>query len=125
MAKRATVKNQKTAAKAHAQKSKERKLEIQELKALYIQEQNNPVVQDILKKIRSFADYHMKMAKDGVGAKAVGSDAKGQPILETVYYTNEKRLGEVDRAAGQEEIESYILRMFEIKPMEPAKKPTS
>jgi hypothetical protein len=110
-----TAKNTRNAAAAtHARKAKERALDIAGLKALYIQERENPVILDILEKLKTFSNYHTKMAKDGVGVRNTGHKLQnGEAEMETVYYSNEKRVSELDKSAGLEEMLAYIERQFE------------
>jgi len=87
--------------------------EVDSLRHSYARIKDEPAFQDILKKAKSFAAYHNKMAKDGVGYRDTGRfDEKGNAIQEIVYYTGEKRLGELDKASGIEELEDYILRQL-------------
>lgn len=113
-----TAKNTRNAAAAtHARKSKDRAIVIADLKSLYIKEQENPVLLDVMKKLKSFADYHTKMAKDGVGVRNTGHKLEnGEAEMETIYYSSEKRLSELDKAAGLEEMLAYVERQFEVAP---------
>lgn len=79
----------------------------------YARIKDEPAFRDILAKAKSFAAYHTKMAKDGVGYRDTGEfDERNQPKQEIVYYTNEKRVSELDKAAGIEELEDYIQRQL-------------
>lgn len=98
---------------AHKAKAEARVSEVQSLKHSYAQIQNEPAFLDILAKAKSFAGYHTKMAKDGVGYRDTGRfDENGKPIQEIVYYDQPKRLSELDKASGIEELEDYILRQL-------------
>lgn len=108
--KRASVQK---AQEAHKRGEKERADKIQTTQAAYAANKENPVLLDILEKGRSFVQYHTKMAQDGVGARGTGRlDEKGVEILETVYYSTEKRVGELDRASGILELLDYIERQI-------------
>lgn len=92
----------------HEKRSKERADEIAAVKAHYAQIKDSPALVDIVSKARSFAEYHLKLAKDGVGARKVGTDEKGQPVLEDYYLTQEQRVSELDQAKGLEQLIAYI-----------------
>lgn len=92
----------------HEKRDKERAEEIQALKAHYAQIKDSPALADIVVKAKSFADYHLKLAKDGVGARKVGVDGKGAAVLEDYYLTQEQRVAELDQAKGIEQIIGYI-----------------
>ena len=92
----------------HRQKQKERQDKADELKHIYLTERDSPAIADILAKARSFAAYHTKLAKDGVGAKNVGLDDSGAPIIEDVILTSEQRMSELDQAKGIEQLISYV-----------------
>lgn len=92
----------------HEKKAKERAEEIQALKAHYAQVKDSPAIADIIEKARSFAGYHLKLAKDGVGARKVGVDDKGNAVLEDYYLTQEQRVAELDQAKGIEQLIAYI-----------------
>jgi hypothetical protein len=98
---------------AHKARVEEQTKEIEAVKHSYARIKDEPAFRDLLAKAKSFAAYHTKMAKDGVGYRDTGQfDEKGKPIQEIVYYTNEKRVSELDKAAGIEELEDYILRQI-------------
>lgn len=99
----------------HQRKNKERADVISLTKAQYLAEQNSPVVMDILVKAKSFAAYHTRIAQDGVGYK---SNEKGAEP-EIYHLTNEKRVSELDRAAGILEMVEYIERQFKDAPKKP------
>lgn len=87
--------------------------EVDSLRHSYARIKDEPAFLDILAKAKSFAAYHAKMAKDAVGYRDTGQfDDKGKAIQEIVYYKGEKRLAELDKAAGIEELEDYILRQL-------------
>ncbi|UOF80566.1 hypothetical protein [Caudoviricetes sp.] len=108
----------------HKQKSQERAKEVSDLRAAYKSLEKDPVIVDILTKAKTFASYHSKMAKDGIGARVTGRDAEsGKDIVETVYLTSEQRIAELDQAKGLEQLIAYIERQFEIKPIAPVEQP--
>lgn len=76
-------------------------------------QENDPVLLDILKKLKGYAEYHAKMARDGVGVKKTGHTLEnGEAEMETVFYTNEKRITELDKSAGLLELSDYIDRQL-------------
>ena len=96
----------------HQRKDKERADAISLIKTSYLIEQQNPVILDILAKAKSFAEYHMRIAKDGVGYKII---EKGEEP-EIYHLTSEKRVSELDKAAGISELLDYIERQFKESP---------
>lgn len=88
----------------HDEKMKERKSDVQTLRAEYLKLRDSPVLADIIAKSKSFASYHTTVARDGVGADKDGN---------IVYFEPHKRVSELDRAAGNTEISDYILRMID------------
>ena len=92
----------------HKAKQKERQDKADALKHVYASEKDSAAIADILEKARSFAAYHTKLAKDGVGAKNAGVDDSGAPIIEDVTLTSEQRMSELDQAKGIEQLLSYI-----------------
>ena len=96
---------------AHKARVEEQSKEVDAIKHSYARIKDEPAFRDLLAKMKAFAGYHTKMAKDGVGYRDTGEfDEKNKPIQEIVYYTNEKRVSELDKAAGIEEIEDYVVR---------------
>lgn len=88
--------------------NKERADEAERIKAVYKQHKDNPALLDALEKARLFADYHHKIAKDGVGMRQNGIDSKGNKVLEEYRLTPEERCGELDQAKGIEQLIAYI-----------------
>lgn len=88
-----------------------------QLKADYRKIKDEPAFVDLVAKIRSFAEYHTKIAKDGVGFenKVIGQH-EGAPIQEQVVVklTHEQRVTDLDKAAGIEEILDYVTRKVTI-----------
>lgn len=81
----------------------------------------DPVLADIRKKLQGYIDYHTKMAQDGVGVQKTGHKLEdGTDEMETIFYTGEKRLSELDKAAGLLELSDYIDRVTKLP--EPVKK---
>lgn len=98
---------------AHKARVAEATADIESIRHSYARIKDEPAFQDILAKAKSFAGYHTKMAKDGVGYRDTGQfDEKGKPIQEIVYYDQPKRLSELDKASGIEELEAYVLRQL-------------
>ncbi len=115
MPKRKSVNNKTRTIKSklHDENTKTRANDIVFIKAQYLKEKDNVVVLDILEKAKSFAKYHTKMAQDGVGVRKTGHKlTNGMDETETIYYSNEKRLNELDRATGLLELIDYIERQF-------------
>lgn len=94
----------------HAKNTKERASELKTIKASYKTIAKTPAFLDLLQKATELIKYHEKIAKDGVGYKSVTAP-DGEVKQELIYFTPEKRLGELDRAAGIEELVAYAERM--------------
>lgn len=92
----------------HKKKTEERKAAAETLKTDYAAVKDTAAIADLLVKTRSFAAYHLKLAKDGVGAKQNGVDDSGAPIIEDVILTSEQRISELDQAKGIEQLLSYL-----------------
>lgn len=88
----------------HDEKVKERTGNLQVLHAEYLKAKDSAVLADILEKCRSFSSYHQTVARDAVGANAVG---------DVIYFTGEQRLSHIDKSAGIQEIIDYIGRMVD------------
>lgn len=98
---------------AHKEKAAVRASEVDSIKHSYARIKDEPAFRDILAKAKSFAAYHTKMAKDGVGYRDTGEvDENNRPKQEIVYYEPAKRLSELDKASGIEELEDYMLRQL-------------
>lgn len=108
------------AAKLHEEKEAERKKVISDTKAAYNAIKGKPAFKDILEKAKTFAAYHTKLAQDGVGYRNTGGVlTNGQPEQEIYYYTAEKRVSELDKAAGILELVDYIERQIADAPVAP------
>lgn len=81
------------------------------LKAEYFKLKDSPAVEDLLKKLRGFIDYHTQIAKDGVAYESV-PDGSGGTTLKTVRVTPEERLSHLDKSAGLGEILDYFNRQL-------------
>lgn len=92
----------------HEQKQEERKRAAEQLRAEYAQIKDSPALEDILNKARQFANWHLKLAKDGVGSRVTGNDDNGNPVVEEYYLTSEQRIAELDQCKGQEQLIAYI-----------------
>lgn len=88
----------------HQRAQKERQSTTELVRASYLQIKDSEAIADLFKKCREFAAYHTQVAKDGVGYKMVDD------TQEIVQLTPEKRLSELDKAAGIEEIIGYLER---------------
>lgn len=93
---------------AHEKAEEKRKAESEELKANYAKIKDEPALADILAKAKTFAAYHMKIAKDGMGSKQNGFTESGQPIIVDYRLTSEERIAHLDQASGQEQLIAYI-----------------
>lgn len=85
----------------------------------YQAERNNPVVLDILAKAKSLVAAKTRVSQDGIGYRT----AAGAKEPELIYLTSEKRLSELDKAAGMLEIIDYIERQFSNLPETPKSQP--
>lgn len=92
----------------HQKKQEERKAAAEALHHEYQKLKDEPAIADIIRFAKQMAAYHTKMAKDGVGAKNMGVDDSGAPIIEDYRLSSEERLSELDQAKGIEQIVSYI-----------------
>lgn len=95
-------------AKLHKEKSEERKRMAEQRRAEYAKIKDEPALADIIQKGREFAAYHLKLAKDGMGARVNGQDEKGNPNVEDYFLTSDQRIAELDQAKGIEQYVAYI-----------------
>jgi len=94
------------------EKAAEERANIQKLlKAEYFKVKESPALQDLMKKLHGFVDYHTKVAKDGIGYEQY-TNATGDLQQKTVRFTPEERVSHLDKAAGLEEILDYIERQL-------------
>lgn len=91
----------------HLKNTKERSDIIANTKAAYLAEKDGLVLTDLLEKTKKMSEYHLKIAKDGIGYKP---DAKDYYIL-----SSDERLRELDKSSGIDEIVDYINRQITIK----------
>lgn len=97
----------------HQKKATERANKQNGLKVSYKKIMDEPAFKDILEKGAQFASYHLKLAKDGVGYQQTGEmDEYGNPKQNTVFFDHDKRVTELDKAAGIEELTAYIDRQI-------------
>lgn len=96
----------------HEKMDVERKSTSDSLKIEYTKLRKNPAMLDLRAKLKAFSEWHLKVAKDGVGYRKTGTDANGKDIMEIVYHTNNKRVSELDRAAGLQEGIDYLDRQL-------------
>lgn len=100
----------------HKRNSEDRAKEVKNIQASYhstLSGAGEIVVRDIINKAKSFADYHTKIAKDGVGAKQTGYKLEdGTREVENYFLKSEERLSHLDKAAGIEELIDYIERQI-------------
>lgn len=76
--------------------------------ALYLKWSKEPVFEDFMKVINSFADYHRKISQDGIAYKRLSSDR-----VEEITLDPTQRVGHLDKAAGIQEILDYIDRRLQ------------
>lgn len=98
-------------AKKAAQKQRQEtaKREIEQRKADYAAQRDNPALQDILSKAKSFRDYHTKLAIDGVGAKVTAVDPETQKqTVEEYKLSSEETMRELGSASGLTQLIVYI-----------------
>ena len=88
--------------KSRKEVAKQKANELNDLRLEYRSIKDSAAFGDILRFARQMSAYHTKVAKDGV---AYNEKA------ETVNLDPQKRLSELDRAAGIEEIVAYLERM--------------
>ena len=96
------------AAKLHKERAEERKRQGEQRRAEYAKIKDEPALADIIAKGKEFAAYHLKLAKDGMGARVNGQDDKGNPIVEDYFLTSDQRIAELDQAKGIEQYVAYI-----------------
>lgn len=102
------------------QKSNERAQLENELRASYAAIKDTIAFKDILKKCEQYAEYHLRISRDGVGSRPTGQfDQSHNEIMEIVYHTGEKRLSELDRSVGITEIKEYIEAKVKAEALEP------
>lgn len=101
----------------HERKALERKQDIEQLQADFNTNRDNPVVVAMLEKARALSHLHLQMAKDGVGIRATGArDERGELVSETVFFTNDKRITELDKSAGLDEFVTWAERQLGVLP---------
>lgn len=97
----------------HEANSKKRAMEIEQQKADFATAKEHPVVLAMIEKARSLSSLHLQMAKDGVGIRATGGrNEHGEQESETVFFTNDKRITELDKSAGLDEWLNWAERML-------------
>lgn len=92
----------------HARKVKEREQQAADLKAAYVGAKDDVAIQDILEKARQFKAWHNKLAIDGVGARNIGADESGAPIVEDFYLDSHQVARELGGVAALEQLLVYI-----------------
>jgi len=100
----------------HEQRSKERADKIANTKAAYQAVKEHPAFVDLVEKAKIFVAYHQKIAQDGVGARPTGYKLEdGSQETETYYLTAEKRVNELERAAGIQQLIDYLERQTKVE----------
>lgn len=108
---------------AHQRAVRERASEAKHVKAIYQDTVHDELLADLIRKGNSFVDYHLKIAKDGVGAKKTGFKLEdGTEEVQNVFLTQAERCAHLDKAAGIEELLNYIQRQLLADAPEPAPK---
>lgn len=111
----------------HEKKSTERKNDQQTVKTAYLSGNGEVILEDLVKKIKSWIQLNNKVAQDGVGARATGYKLEdGSPEVENIYLTPVQRASYLDQSKGQQAILDYIERQMtmpnpEAKPKKTAK----
>lgn len=98
-------------AKKAAQKQRQEtaKREIEQRKADYASNAENPALLDILTKAKSFRDYHTKLAIDGVGARVTAVDPETQKqTVEEYKLSADETMRELGAASGLTQLVVYI-----------------
>ena len=97
----------------HEANAKKRELVIEQTKADFQTNRENPVVIAIIEKAKALSALHLQMAKDGVGVRASGErNEQGELVSETIFFTKDKRITELDKSAGLDELTDWIARQF-------------
>lgn len=97
----------------HEKNAQERANAARTLKMQYQQLQGHPAIADLVQKIGTFMKYHSEVAKDGVAYEQ--ENIKGEVVQRTVRLDDKARITHLDKAAGQEEIEAYLLRQLDLQ----------
>jgi len=92
----------------HDKNTQERLRERDALRAHYTQIKDSPAFQDILSMAHKFVDFHIRLAKDGVGTRKIGVNNNGNPILEDYVLSHQERVAELDQVKGIEQLIAYI-----------------
>ena len=110
----------------HEKKSAERKNDQQTIKTAYLSGKGDIILEDLVRKIKSWIALNNKVAQDGVGARATGYKLEdGSPEVENIYLTSEQRASYLDQSKGQQAILDYIERQMTMpNPEDKPKKPT-
>lgn len=105
--KRKTIENK-------SRNDEERAKRVAQTKAEYQQRREDPVLQDILTKAKTFIAYHNKIAQDGVGSIKTGDKYQnGSDVYEVRTLSHEERVGHLDKSSGIQELVDYINRQLE------------
>lgn len=102
------VTKRKAAAKLQKERAEERKRLVEQRHAEYAKIKDEPALADIISKGKEFAAYHLKLAKDGMGARVTGQDERGASVVEDYFLTSDQRIAELDQAKGIEQYVAYI-----------------
>lgn len=92
----------------HERKQKEREQNAADLKVQYAEVAEHPALVDFLTKAKAFMAYHNKLAVDGVGARNLGNDESGAPIIEDYYLTPQQVARELGAVSGLQQLITYV-----------------
>lgn len=97
----------------HEANSERRAKELEQLKADFQTAKDHPVVLAMIEKARNLSALHLQMAKDGVGVRASGErNEQGELVSETIFFTKDKRITELDKSAGLDEWLDWVARQL-------------
>lgn len=90
-----------------------RKSEDEIRKVAYLKFAKTDAYTDLMKKLRAFIDYHVRIAQDGVGSEIeeqMGPDGQVVKLHRTVRFTADMVVRELGKASGLQEIFDYVER---------------
>lgn len=91
------------------ERSEQRASRERELSAWYAEIRGSEALKDILAKGHQFAEYHTKLAIDGLGTRNMGEGKYEEYVL-----SPEERVSELDQAKGMKQLIAYIERKVEL-----------
>lgn len=101
----------------HDRAAKEREFAVKQIRAMFQSPTHAELLQHILQKAKGLADYHTRIAQDGIGVTKESDDR-------VVTYTLKpsERVSYLDKASGIMEIVDYINRQIHAPAPEPEQK---